>query len=66
LLFAFHAFVFAGSYAFSWLLRFEFDIPLEWIETFRSNFAVVVGLQLAAGMLFGSTAAGGATSASRT
>ena len=53
LLFAFHAFVFAGSYALSWLLRFEFAIPAEWLTTFRSSLPVVIGLQLVVGALFG-------------
>jgi FlaA1/EpsC-like NDP-sugar epimerase len=53
LLFTFHAFVFAGSYAFAWLLRFEFAIPPEWALTFRSSLPVVVGIQLMAGLLFG-------------
>jgi FlaA1/EpsC-like NDP-sugar epimerase len=52
-LFAFHAFVFAGSYAFSWLLRFEFDIPPDWVWTFRASLPVVIGVQLAIGVLFG-------------
>ncbi|HEV7238761.1 MAG TPA: nucleoside-diphosphate sugar epimerase/dehydratase [Thermoanaerobaculia bacterium] len=52
-LFAFHAFVFAGCYGVSWLLRFEFQIPAEWLTTFRSSLPVVIGLQLAVGALFG-------------
>ena len=53
ILFAFHAFVFAGANAFAWLLRFEFDIPAEAIPTFQSNLPVVVGVQLFVGALFG-------------
>jgi FlaA1/EpsC-like NDP-sugar epimerase len=52
-LFAFHAFVFAGAYAFAWLLRFEFAIPPEWISTFRGSLPIVIGVQLATGALFG-------------
>jgi FlaA1/EpsC-like NDP-sugar epimerase len=51
-LFVFHAVVFAACYAFAWLLRFEFTIPPEYIETFRVSFPVVVGTQLLIGGVF--------------
>jgi FlaA1/EpsC-like NDP-sugar epimerase len=53
ILFIFHALVFAGAYAFSYLLRFEFVVPLDYIDTFRSSLLVVVGVQLLAGVIFG-------------
>lgn len=52
ILFIFHAFVFAGCYAFAWLLRFEFAMPPEVWETFKASFPVVVGVQLLAGGVF--------------
>lgn len=52
-LFLFHAVVFVAAYAFSYLLRFEFSIPAEWIPEFKSGLLVVVGLQLVAGAFFG-------------
>jgi FlaA1/EpsC-like NDP-sugar epimerase len=53
LLFIFHAVVFAACYAFAYLLRFDFTIPEQFIDTFRSSFVVVVGVQLLAGVVFG-------------
>lgn len=53
ILFVFHALVFVGCYAFAYLLRFEFSIPPEFLETFRWNLPVVVGLQLTIGLFFG-------------
>jgi FlaA1/EpsC-like NDP-sugar epimerase len=52
-LFVFHAAVFAGCYAFAWLLRFEFTVPAEYIETFKFSFPVVIGVQLIIGVFFG-------------
>lgn len=53
ILFLFHALVFAACYAFAWLLRFEFEIPPEYIETFKWSLPVVVGVQLLIGLFFG-------------
>jgi FlaA1/EpsC-like NDP-sugar epimerase len=53
ILFIFHAIVFAAAYAFSYLLRFEFNIPPEFSLTFKSNILVVVGVQLVIGAIFG-------------
>jgi FlaA1/EpsC-like NDP-sugar epimerase len=53
LLFLFHAAVFVSCYAVAWLLRFEFRIDPDYIQTFKWSFPVVVGLQLLAGALFG-------------
>lgn len=53
LLFLFHAAVFTAAYTFAWLLRFEFEIPPEFETTFRSSMAVVVGVQLLTGLVFG-------------
>lgn len=52
-LFVFHAVVFVAAYAFSYLLRFEFSIPAEYLPTFRSSLLVVVGVQLVVGAIFG-------------
>lgn len=52
-LFAFHAVVFVSAYALSYLLRFEFSIPAEYLPTFRSSLLVVAGVQLGVGALFG-------------
>jgi FlaA1/EpsC-like NDP-sugar epimerase len=52
LLFVFHAVVFAACYAFAYLLRFDFQIPAEYVETFRASFPVVVGTQLLLGVAF--------------
>lgn len=53
ILFLFHAVVFAAAYAFSYMLRFEFAIPPDWVITFRSSLLVVVGIQLLIGIPFG-------------
>ena len=53
LLFLVHTAVFAGCYAFAWLLRFEFEIPAEFEQTFLWSFPIVVGLQLFIGAIFG-------------
>jgi FlaA1/EpsC-like NDP-sugar epimerase len=53
ILFVFHALVFAACYSFAYLVRFEFGIPAEWTETFKSSLLVVVGLQLLIGVVFG-------------
>jgi FlaA1/EpsC-like NDP-sugar epimerase len=53
ILFLFHAFVFAGCYALAWLLRFDFAIPPEYLETFKFSLLGVVGTQLIIGILFG-------------
>src|SRR5688572_33067971 len=53
ILFLFHALVFAACYAFAWLLRFEFEIPPEYIETFKWSLPVVVGVQLLIGLFSG-------------
>lgn len=52
-LFLFHALVFASCYAFAFLVRFEFAIPPEFVDTFKSTFAIVVGVQLLVGLVFG-------------
>src|SRR5207237_10411742 len=52
ILFLFHAVVFSAAYAFSYLLRFEFAIPPEYIPVFRSSLLVVVGTQLLVGVFF--------------
>lgn len=53
ILFAFHALVFAACYAFAYLVRFEFAIPTEFIETFKWSLPVVLGTQLLIGIAFG-------------
>lgn len=53
ILFAFHAIVFAGSYAFAYLLRFDFAIPPQEIAIIKTSFPVVVGTQLLIGVFFG-------------
>jgi len=53
LLFLFHAIVFTGAYVFAWLVRFEFNIPHDYLLLFRSTLPFVVGTQLVAGALFG-------------
>lgn len=53
ILFAFHAVVFAASYAFAYLLRFEFAIPKEFNETFKWSLPVILGVQLLIGIVFG-------------
>ena len=53
ILFIFHAVVFAGVYAFAWLLRFEFAIPPEFVPQFKDTIPFVVGTQLVVGAIFG-------------
>ncbi|HVT43728.1 MAG TPA: nucleoside-diphosphate sugar epimerase/dehydratase [Thermoanaerobaculia bacterium] len=53
ILFAFHAFVFSACYFFAWLLRFEFDIPAEYLDTFLWSLPGVVAVQLIVGGFFG-------------
>ena len=53
ILFIFHALVFAAAYAFSYLLRFEFNIPPEYAVILKSSLLVVVGIQLLMGAIFG-------------
>lgn len=53
ILFLFHALVFSGCYALAWLLRFDFVIPPEYLQTFKWSLPVVLGSQLAVGFLFG-------------
>lgn len=53
MLFIFHAFVFTICYVFAWLLRFEFKIPVEFFESFKTGLPYVVGIQLLAGAAFG-------------
>ena len=53
LLFLFHALVFAAAYGLSWMVRFEFSIPADWMRTCTAAAGVVVGTQLVAGALFG-------------
>jgi FlaA1/EpsC-like NDP-sugar epimerase len=53
-LFLFHGVIFAGCYVLAWFLRFEFDtIPVEYVDTFYSSFAVVLTIQLLAGAFLG-------------
>jgi FlaA1/EpsC-like NDP-sugar epimerase len=52
LLFVFHALVFASCYAFAYLVRFDFVIPSEHIDTVRASFPIVVGTQLLVGVAF--------------
>ncbi len=53
ILFAFHAVVFAACCAFAYLVRFEFVIPVEYLSTFKWSLPVIVGFQLAVGLVFG-------------
>src|SRR4028119_798608 len=53
LLFGFHAIVFIGCYALAFLIRFEFDVPAEYLRLFMMSAPVVVGVQLVVGLLFG-------------
>lgn len=53
ILFAFHALVFAASYAFAYLLRFDFAMPAEFNDTFKWSLPVVLGVQLLIGIVFG-------------
>ncbi|HUJ12283.1 MAG TPA: nucleoside-diphosphate sugar epimerase/dehydratase [Thermoanaerobaculia bacterium] len=53
ILFLFHAVVFASAYAFSYLVRFDFVVPADYVSTFRSSLIVVAGIQLLIGVAFG-------------
>ena len=53
ILFVVHALIFTASYTLAWLLRFEFAIPAEHLDTFKWSLPVVVGVQLFVGTLFG-------------
>lgn len=53
LLFVFHAFIFSASYGFSWLVRFEFEVPQRHIPALESTFPIVVGVHLLLGAFFG-------------
>ncbi len=53
ILFLFHAVVFAVSYVFAFLVRFEFDVPADHLQLMRSSFPTVLAIQLATGVLFG-------------
>lgn len=53
LLFCFHALVFAACYLLAWLLRFEFEIPSFAVRNLKLSAIVVVGVQLASGVVFG-------------
>jgi len=53
ILFAFHAVVFASCCAFAWLLRFEFEIPGMFIDTFKWSLPIVTVTQLVVGGFFG-------------
>ncbi len=53
ILFIFHAIVFSGCYTLAWMLRFDFQIPPEYLETFKFSLPVVVGVQLLVGVFFG-------------
>jgi FlaA1/EpsC-like NDP-sugar epimerase len=53
ILFIFHVLVFAGCYAFAYLVRFEFAMPGEFYQTFKWSLPVVVGAQLLVGIVFG-------------
>lgn len=52
LLLLFHVLVFTAAYALAFLLRFDFDIPAEYIPTFRASLPIVVGLQMIVGFFF--------------
>jgi FlaA1/EpsC-like NDP-sugar epimerase len=53
ILFLFHAIVFVACYVLAYLLRFDFAVPVDWLETFKSSLPVVVGMQLLIGAVFG-------------
>lgn len=52
-LFLFHAIVFAGCYGLAWLLRFEFDVPDDFMRKVLSTAPFVIGTQLVVGAAFG-------------
>lgn len=49
---AFHAIVFTGCYIFALLLRFDFNVPAEWLRKGMSTLPYVVAVQLAVGAVF--------------
>ncbi len=53
LLFLFHAVVFTLSYSLAWLVRFEFEIPTDFVVVMQASLPLVVGLQLTVGAFFG-------------
>jgi FlaA1/EpsC-like NDP-sugar epimerase len=53
ILFLFHAIVFVACFTLAYLLRFDFAIPADWLETYKASLPVVVGTQLVIGALFG-------------
>jgi FlaA1/EpsC-like NDP-sugar epimerase len=53
ILFVLHAVVFVAAYTFSYLVRFEFALPVEQITKFRSTLFIVVGIQLLTGLFLG-------------
>lgn len=52
-LFTFHLVVFASCYILAWLIRFEFDIPDEFLPHLESSLPFVIGVQLIVGIAFG-------------
>jgi FlaA1/EpsC-like NDP-sugar epimerase len=52
-LFGFHAVVFSSCYIFAWLVRFEFEMPAQYVGLMQSSLPFVVGIQLLVGALFG-------------
>jgi FlaA1/EpsC-like NDP-sugar epimerase len=52
-LFAFHAIVFTICGALAYLVRFDFEVPVDHLATFQQSLPVIVLVQLAFGMLFG-------------
>jgi FlaA1/EpsC-like NDP-sugar epimerase len=48
-----HAIVFSASYAFAWLVRFEFAVPPEYLLRFQLSAPLVIGLQLLVGVPYG-------------
>src|SRR5436853_1138763 len=52
ILFLFHAIVFASAYVLAYLIRFDFNIPPEFIDTFKAAMPVVIITQLLAGVFF--------------
>lgn len=53
ILFLFHGLVFWMSYVFATLVRFEFTIPRHHLGGFEESLPLVVGVQLAIGLIFG-------------
>ena len=52
LLFVFHAIIFAASYAFAFMLRFDFSIPDLYVSTFKTSFPFVLCVELLVGVAF--------------